>query len=123
MAEALARRMVGPSLYLTSAGVRPGERDPFVTAVMREIGCDLSEHRPRRFEELDDECFDTIVSLSPEAHHRAVEFTRTLAVRLAYWPTFDPTATEGSRDMRLAAYRSVRDGLVARIRRELVEGG
>ncbi|HEX4766523.1 MAG TPA: low molecular weight phosphatase family protein [Lichenihabitans sp.] len=118
MAEALARQWFGRAMHLTSAGVRPGERDPFVTAVMDEVGIDLSRHRPRRFEDLEDDSFDAIISLSPEAHHRALEYTRTMAVDVIYWPTFDPTATEGSRNTVLDAYRGVRDHLLARIRRE-----
>ena len=116
MAESLARLQFGRAVYVASAGVRPGERNPFTTAVMDELGVDLSRHRPQTFEDLDDTSFDLIVTLSPEAHHRALEFTRTLAVDVVYWPTMDATATEGSRDTMLDAYRDVRDGLRRRIR-------
>lgn len=116
IAEALTRLQFGRRLYVASAGVRPGDRDPFVTAVMSEVGVDLTKHRPQRFEDLEDTSFDLIVTLSPEAHHRALEFTRTMAVDVLYWPTFDPTATEGSRDAILEAYRGVRDSLRHRIR-------
>lgn len=116
MAEALTRQMFGRVVHVGSAGVRPGERDPFVTAVMEEVGLDLGKHRPQTFEDLEDESFDVIVTLSPEAHHRALEFTRTMAVDVIYWPTLDPTAAEGSRSTVLDAYRAVRDGLSTRIR-------
>lgn len=116
MAAALMQLQFGRSLHVASVGVRPGERDPFTTVVMDEIGVDLSRHRPQTFEDLDDTSFDLIVTLSPEAHHRALEFTRTLAVDVIYWPTMDATATEGSRDMVLDAYRGVRDTLRTRIR-------
>lgn len=115
MAEALTRLHFGRAMHVMSAGVRPGERDPFVTAVMDEVGLDLSRHAPQMFEDLEDTNFDLIVTLSPEAHHRAMEFTRTMAVDVAYWPTFDPTGTEGSRDLVLDAYRGVRDTLRSRI--------
>lgn len=116
MAAALALRHLGYTVHVASTGVRFGTRDPFVTAVMAEIGVDLSGHRPQVFEDLDDTTFDAIVTLSPEAHHRALEFTRTLAVEVVYWPTLDATGIEGSRDRVLDAYRGVRDGLAARIR-------
>lgn len=116
MAEALARQMFGQSIYFASAGVRAGELDPFAVAAMDELGLDIARHRPQAFEDLEDASFDVIVSLSPEAHHRALEFTRSLAVEVIYWPTIDPTAVEGSRDQRLAAYESVRDGLAQRIK-------
>ena len=115
MAEGLARHLFGRDVYFASAGVREGEPDPFAAAVMAEVGVDISKHRPRLFEDLEDASFDLIVTLSPEAHHRALEFTRTLACDVLYWPTTDPTATEGSRERRLDAYREVRDLLTRRI--------
>jgi protein-tyrosine-phosphatase len=119
MAAALLRQMLGTSLYVCSAGVRKGELDPFAAAVMGEIGIDINAHRPITFEELDDLeglNFDLIVTLAPEAHHKALELTRTLAAEVEYWPTADPTAIEGSREQRMNAYRDVRDQLLQRIR-------
>ena len=123
MAEGLARHLFGKEIYIASAGVREGEFDPFAVAVMQEVGIDISRHQPRVFEDLEDSSFDLIVSLSPEAHHKALEFTRTLACDVLYWPTIDPTATEGSRERRLDAYRDVRDTLTKRIRTLLGEKG
>jgi len=119
MAAAMLRQMLGSSSYVASAGVRKGEPDPFAVAVMAEIGLDISRHKPVTFEELDDLeglNFDLIVTLAPEAHHRALEITRTSAVDVEYWPTPDPSIVEGSREQRLEAYRAVRDQLLAHIR-------
>jgi protein-tyrosine-phosphatase len=119
MAAALFRHLFGHVAYAASAGVRKGELDPFAVAAMDELGLDISKHRPMTFEELDDWeglNFDLIVTLSPEAHHKALDLTRTLAADVAYWPTPDPTDTEGSREQRLDAYRAVRDMLLARIK-------
>jgi protein-tyrosine-phosphatase len=118
MAAAMLRQMLGSSIYVGSAGVRKGEPDPFAVAVMAEIGLDISRHKPLTFEELDDLeglNFDLIVTLAPEAHHRALEITRTNAVDVEYWPTPDPSIVEGSREQRLEAYRAVRDQLLAHI--------
>src|SRR4029077_18479487 len=107
------------SRYVGSAGVRKGELDPFAVAAMAEIGIDISRHKPVTFEELDEWeglNFDLIVTLAPEAHHRALELTRVSGVEVEYWPTADPSAVEGSREQRLDAYRAVRDQLLARIR-------
>lgn len=119
MAEAIARHFFGREIWVASAGLRPGELDGFAIAAMEEIGIDLSKHKPRVFEDLEDASFDVIVSLSPEAHHRALEFTRTLAVEVVYWPTPDPSATHGSREQVMDAYRAVRDRLMAKIKQEL----
>jgi protein-tyrosine-phosphatase len=119
MAAALGRKLAGPAVYIGSAGVRKGELDPFAVAVMREIGIDIGGHLPITFEDLEELeglNFDLIVTLAPEAHHRALELTRTQAVEVAYWPVPDPTAVEGSREQRLDAYRELRDQLAARIR-------
>ena len=115
MAEAIARYYYGREVYFASAGVKAGELDPFAVAAMEAIGIDIAKYRPHTFEDLEDSSFDLIVSLSPEAHHKALEFTRTLAVDVVYWPTIDPTAVQGSREQMLDAYRSVRDGLKKRI--------
>ncbi len=119
MAAALFRHLFGHRAYVASAGVRIAELDPFAAAVMDELGLDISKHRPMTFEELDDWeglNFDLIVTLSPEAHHKALDLTRTIAADVEYWPTPDPTDTEGSREQRLDAYRAVRDMLLARIK-------
>ncbi|HXW41311.1 MAG TPA: arsenate reductase ArsC [Xanthobacteraceae bacterium] len=119
IAAGLFAQMFGRAIYVGSAGVRKGELDPFAMAVMEEIGVDISRHRPITFEELDELeglNFDLIVTLSPEAHHRALELTRTSAVEVEYWPTPDPTDVEGSREQRLEAYRAVRDQLLNKLR-------
>jgi protein-tyrosine-phosphatase len=123
MAAALLKQMLGTSLYVGSAGVRKGELDAFAVAAMEEAGIDIHGHRPMTFEELEDLeglNFDLIVTLSPEAHHKALELTRTLAAEVEYWPTADPTAIEGSREQRMNAYREVRDQLLQRIRARFV---
>jgi protein-tyrosine-phosphatase len=126
MAESLLQRMFPQALYVKSAGVKKGELDPFAVAVMAELGQDISGHKPITFEELDDWeglNFDLIITLSPEAHHRALELTRTLAAEVEYWPTHDPTGTEGSREQKLEAYREVCDGLLLRIRKRFSRVG
>ena len=117
MAAALMRHLYGRFVYIDSVGVRPGELDPFAVEAMDEIGIAIGRHRPKRFEDLEDTSFDLIVTLSPEAHHKAMELTRTMAVEVEYWPTFDATAAEGSRVQRLDAFRAVRDALMEHIER------
>lgn len=115
MAEQLARKMLPRSVFVASAGVRPGQRDPFVDAVLAESGLSLGERQPRALADLEDDYFDLIVTLSPEAHHAALELTRSLAVDVEYWPMPDPTVIGGTRDQIMAAYRDLRDRLEKRI--------
>ena len=119
MAAALLQQLYGTTVHVGSAGVQKGELDPFAVAAMEELGIDIGRHKPITFEELDELeglNFDLIVTLSPPAHHRALELTRSRAAEVEYWPTADPTVAEGNREQRLDAYRAVRDQLLARIR-------
>ena len=116
MAEELARTVLPRSVFIASAGVRAGERDPFVDAVLAESGLSLGERQPRTLDDLEDAYFDVIITLSPEAHHAALELTRTHAIEVEYWPTADPTDARGTREQILNAYRAVRDRLAARLK-------
>jgi protein-tyrosine-phosphatase len=116
IAEGLIKLLYGTEIYVDSCGLKPtGDFDPFAVEVMRELGADLSRHHAKSFDDLDPNAFDLVISLTPEAHHRAVEMTRAAAVEIDYWRTFDPTLASGSREAVLDAYRGVRDELRARI--------
>ncbi len=115
MAAAIMRHLHGQRIYVDSVGVRRGDLDGFAVEVMEEIGIAIDRHQPKTFDDLDDGFFDTVVTLSPEAQHSAVEMTRTMACEVEFWHTFDPSIVEGSRDVRLDAYRQVRDQLMKRI--------
>jgi len=115
VAERLARRLLPASVFVDSAGIHVGDPDPFVDAVLAEEGLSIGDRTPKAFDDLEDNYFDLIVTLSPQAHHAALELTRTLAVEVEYWPTVDPTATQGSREQKIDAYRDMRDRLKARI--------
>jgi protein-tyrosine-phosphatase len=116
MGAALMRHLTGRRIYVESAGVRAGRLDPMAVAAMEEIGLEIGEHRPRCFEDLEDGSFDLVITLSPEAQHKAMELTRTADTRVEYWPTMDPTVVDGSREQRLSAYRAVRDQLLERLK-------
>lgn len=116
MAEALAKRLYGQASYIDSVGVRASEVDFFAAAALDELGIDVHRHHAKTFDDVDASSFDLIVTLSPEAHHQALEFTRGTAAEVEYWPVMDPSAVEGSREMRLEAYRSTRDQILARLK-------
>ena len=120
MAAAMLKHLTRGGVYIESAGVRAGELDPLAVEVMGEIGLEIAKHKPRRFEDLEDGSFDLVVTLSPEAQHKAVELTRSAATQVEYWPTMDPTAVEGSREQRLTAYRAVRDQLMQRLKQRFL---
>ena len=116
MAEALAKRLYGQASYIDSVGVRASDVDSFAAAALDELGIDVHRHHAKTFGDVDPSSFDLIVTLSPEAHHQALEFTRGAAVEVEYWPVSDPSAAEGSREVRLDAYRRTRDQILARLK-------
>jgi len=115
MAAALMRHFFGHRTYVASAGVVAGETNPLAVEAMAELGIDIAAHAPQTFDDLFDASFDLVISLTPEAHHRAIEMTRTMAIEAEYWPTTDPTLASGSREQRLDAFRAVRDELFRRL--------
>ncbi len=115
MAEALTRLNFGQKLFCASAGVRTGSPDPFVGEVMNELGVNIRDREPVALEDLDDSWFDVIITLSPTAHHVALEMLHVEANEVLYWPSADPTVVQGSRDQVLEAYRDVRDRLLDNI--------
>jgi protein-tyrosine-phosphatase len=123
IAEALMKRLHGRRVFVQSVGVRVEPVDPFAIAVMDEIGLDIAGHRGRSFDDLEDDYFDLVISLSPEAQHRAVELTRNASCEIEFWPTLDPSIIEGSREVRLEAYRGLRDDLLARLQRRFPHEG
>lgn len=116
MAEALAKRLYGQAVYVESVGVRARDVDGFVISALDELGIDVHRHHAQTFEDIDPASFELIVTLSPEAHHRALEFTRGTAAEVEYWPLADPSAVEGTRETQLDAYRQARDLIMTRLK-------
>ena len=115
MAEGILKKIHGDRIYVDSVGKLVGEKNGYMIQVMDEIGIDLSSHRPKTFDSLDDTSFDLIISLSPEAQHAAVELTRWMSCELVYWPTYNPDSIRGRREARLIGFRQIRDDLIYKI--------
>jgi protein-tyrosine-phosphatase len=116
MAEGIMKRYHGTRVFVDSVGAKPSTTlDPLMVEVMKEIGVDMSRHKPKSFDNLADDSFDMAIALSGEAEMRAADVTRYIDCDLRRWNISDPTATEGSREARLAAYRQVRDELKQKI--------
>ena len=118
IAEAILTFLHGHRIYVDSVGVYSTDIDGFAITVMDEIGIDLSRHMGKKFDDLEDTSYDVVISLSPEAQHRAVELTRVMAVEIEFWNTFDPSISlSETRESRLNAYRQVRDQLMEKIKK------
>ena len=122
MAEAMIKARFPGKIFTDSCGVEPGRPDGFAIAVMEEIGVDMSNHKPKGFDDLDCGFYDVLISFSPQAHERAKEVTRNMDCETHYWPVEDLAGLQGSREERLRAYRRVRDDIVAKLGVYLPEG-
>ena len=116
MAEGILKHFQSHRIYVDSVGVRKGKIDGFAIAVMEETGIDIAQHKSKAFSDLEDTSYDLVISLSPEAQHSAVELTRFMSCEVLFWNTFDPSIGHGSREVRLEAYRQVRDTLENKIK-------
>lgn len=123
MAEAIARARLPREIYIASAGIRHGKRDAFIGAILEEEGLAPIDRDPVRLADMEDVYFDLIVTLAPDAHHAALELTRTMAVDVEYWPMPDPSATSGTRSQILLAYRALYQRLSQHIETRLVRAG
>ena len=115
------KKFYGRDCYVQSAGVHNDlEIDGFSIAVCKEIGVELSRHRSRTFEEMqqwgdDLSGFDLVIALSPASQRQALEFTRFFHLDVEYWPVMDPTGIGETRETKLNAYRQARDQIRARM--------
>ena len=117
------KKFYGTRVYVQSAGVKGDmEIDGFSIAVCQELGVELSRHRSRSFEEMQEwgddlTSFDLIVALSPAAQRQALEFNRFHHIEVEYWPILDPTGLGETREAKLESYRQARDQIVNRMTR------
>ena len=115
IAESIAKHFYGNRIFFDSAGVRTEDVNGYAIAVMEEIGIDIRDHSTKTIGDLNDSSFDLIITMTPEAQHQAIELTRTLAVDIEYWPTYDPTVVRGNRNEILDGFRKTRDDILAKI--------
>lgn len=115
------KQLYGQRVFVQSVGVKNDmEIDGFSVAVCKELGIELSRHRSRSFDEMQEwgddlSGFDLVVALSPASQRRALELTRYFHLSVEYWPILDPTGLGEGREAKLSAYRQARDQIRNRI--------
>jgi len=121
MAEGIMKKLYGHACYIQSVGVKNDlEIDGFAVSVCQEVGVELSRHRSRSFDEMQEwgddlSSFDLVLALSPASQRRALELTRVFHLTVEYWPILDPTGLGETREARLDSYRQTRDQIVGRL--------
>jgi len=122
MAEGIMKQLYGMQSYIQSVGVKNDlEIDGFAISVCEEIGVELSRHRSRSFDEMEDwgddlSSFDLVLALSPASQRRALDLTQFYHLDVEYWPILDPTGMGDDRDARMSLYRQARDQIIARLK-------
>ena len=128
MAEGIMKKFYGTGTYVQSVGVMNDlEIDGFAIAVCEELGIELSRHRSRSFDEMQEwgddlSSFDLIIALSPASQRRALDLTRLFHLTVEYWPIMDPTGLGETREAKLASYRQTRDEIVDQLLRRWGKG-
>lgn len=121
MAEGIMKKLYGTECYIQSVGVKNDlEIDGFAIAVCQELGVELSRHRSRSFDEMEQwgddlSSFDLVLALSPASQRRALDLTQFYHLEVEYWPIIDPTGLGDSRDAQLVNYRQARDQIVEKL--------
>ena len=121
MAEGIMKQFYGTDTYVQSVGVKNDlEIDGFSIAVCQELNVELSRHRSRSFDEMEEwgedlSSFDLVLALSPASQRRALELTRFYHIDVEYWPILDPTGLGETREAKLSSYRQARDQIIERL--------
>ncbi|MGB1157126.1 MAG: low molecular weight phosphatase family protein [Alphaproteobacteria bacterium] len=102
-------------VYVASAGLYPTDIDGFVVSVLGEQDIDMHRHVSRPFDGLSDGGYDLIIALSKQAEGEAREAMRAQATEVEGWDVLDPSLVDGTREMKLDAYRETRDQIRAKI--------
>lgn len=118
MAEGLCKKLYGDRIYAQSCGLEAGELNDLMVAVMREKGIDLSEHEAQTLENLTDTSFDIVIAFTENAGEAAKAAFEGIDTEILIWPTPDPT--HGVLDVRamMNNYRSVRDFIEGRLKKQ-----
>lgn len=113
MAEGWARKLLPYPARVWSAGSMPASAvHPLAVRVMREIGIDLADHRPKRISDVPIGDVDTVITLCAEE----VCVPMSENMHCETWAMPDPAAVSGSEEDMLLAFRSVRDKIGSKVK-------
>lgn len=115
MAEGLARKMLGSSVQVESAGSHPGKVNPYAAQVLREIGIDITKHYSKSYDDLKPGFLATLNYLITLCAEEVCPQMTSRATKL-HWPLPDPANKEGTEEAQLTRFRDTRDAITKKIR-------
>jgi len=116
MAESLMNAICPDHFIAESAGLEPGELNPYAVEVMREIGIDMSQKSTKAVFDLFKAgmLYSHVIAVcDTEAAERCPVFPGL--VQRHQWSFPDPSAATGSHEERLEVARKVRDMIKAAV--------
>ncbi|MGE4233106.1 MAG: arsenate reductase ArsC [Bacteriovoracia bacterium] len=111
IAEGLAKKILGPSFRILSAGSNPGEVNPYAIRVLDELGIDISHHHSKSVTEIDPATVDLIITLCDEE----ICPVFPSGVKRLSWSLPDPVIERASDQVLLACFRETRDNIGKRL--------
>jgi arsenate reductase (thioredoxin) len=119
MAEAMASNLFSDRLEASSAGSSPTAVSPYSIAVMKEMGIDISKNRAKHLNEFTGRRFDYAVTLCSDEEEFCPFFPD--ATEHLHHSVNAPEGAENTEKGRLDAMRSMRDDILAWIRKTFIE--
>ena len=122
MAEEFLRKLGGDVFEVESAGLDPGELNPYVVRALREEGIEISGKKTRSVLDLfkAGRSYRYVITVcSKEAAERCPIFPGK-SERL-HWPFPDPSIFRGSDEQIMAQVRDVRDAIKTRVKAFVAE--
>jgi len=107
MAEGLLKHITEGKYDVFSAGTKPSIVRPEAIKVLAEFGIDISDNRSKSVDEFAELDIDYVLTVCDHAKENCPYFpART---KLIHHSFIDPAETEGDEEIRISAFRSVRD--------------
>jgi arsenate reductase len=118
MAEAFLNHLAGDRFEAMSAGLEPGQLNPYAVKVMREIGLDISHNRAKDVFTLYKKgiLFSYVISVCDETNAERCPTFPGQTKRIN-WRFEDPSALAGTDEEKLQVTRRIRD----QIRKQIEE--
>ena len=118
MAEVFLNHLAGDRFEAMSAGLKPGQLNPYVVKVMQEIGLDISHNRMSDVFTLYKKgmLFGYVISVCDAANAQRCPTFPGQTMRIN-WSFEDPSALTGTEEEKLEATRRIRD----QIRKQIEE--
>jgi arsenate reductase (thioredoxin) len=107
MAEGLLKHICGNEFEINSAGTKPSIVRHEAIKVLDEIGIDISENRSKSVDEFSNQKIDYVLTVCDNAKENCPYFPAQ--TEFIHHSFDDPAEVSGDEEIRLTAFRKVRD--------------